>query len=253
MTKEAENKVVTEIEKVVEESKETIEQKEKNIEIEKIANETTAEKIKEMFSDNEAISLAEAAAQNNEIVFEVEGTTYRVRKTTFQEKQDANHWRMKKYIEFLRDKECLLEKDLRVLYKERGIDIIKLEKEINELTVQQRTLLFDLGKAIKENKPKIELDKYKEEVSNILLSIQGLSLEKQQLLEFSLENRVIMEVYSFMIWKISEKKVGDKWESIWSTYEDFLNTTPNEVLRQVTKNGAVLITEEMTLQNGLAI
>jgi len=245
MTKETETKV----DKVIETAKDTVETKE----IEMAANKIAATKIKEMFSDNEAITLAEAAAQNNEIVFEVEGTTYRVRKTTYQEKQDANHWRMKKYIEFLKDKDCLLEKDLRLLYKERGIDVTKLEKEIEELSSQQQILLFDLGKAIKENKQKNELNKYKEEISNILSSIQGLSLEKQQLLEFSLENRVIMEVYSFMIWKISEKKVGDKWESIWSTYEDFLNTTPNEVLRQVTKNGAVLITEEMTLQNGLAI
>jgi len=241
------------IEEAIQESKNITEEKKKDIIIEQEANIAASKKMREMFADNETIALAEAAVQNNEIVFEVEGITYRVRKTTFQEKQDANHWRMKKYIEFLRDKDCLLEKDLRELYKERGISILKLEKEIDELVNQQKKLLFDLGKAIKDNKAKSELDKYKEEISNLLLSIQGLSLEKQQLLEFSLENRVIMEVYSFMIWKIGEKKVGDKWEKIWTTYEEFLNVTPNELLRQVTKNGAVLITEEMTLQNGMAI
>ena len=114
MTKEVKKEVVKKVDAVVEEAKKTVEKKEESLQIEKALNEAAAQKIREMFSENEALALAEAAVQNSEIIFDVDGITYRVRKTNFQEKQDANHWRMKKYIEFLRDKDCLLEKDLKV-------------------------------------------------------------------------------------------------------------------------------------------
>jgi len=213
---------------------------------EKAVNDATVAKVKEMFSDNEAMALTEAAIQNNEIVFEIDGATYRVRKANFQEKQDANKYRMKIYVDLLRDKDCLLEKDLRKLYKERGIDVDDMDKEILGLSNQQQKLLFDLGKAIKGGGDKVELDKYKEEVVNIMHSIQGLSTEKQQLLEFSLENRVMMEVYSFLIWCVAEVKTGGAWKRIWATQTEFLNTTPSELLNEVTKNATVLITEDLT-------
>ena len=239
----------TKVEEAVETAKVVVEEKDNNAEIEKLANEATGEKIRDMFADNEAVALAEAALQNSEIIFEVQGETYRVRKANFQEKQTSNDVRMKKYVELLRDKDCLLEKDLRKLYKERGIDVDAIEQQIFELTSQQQGLLFDLGQAIKQNKDKVELEKYKTEIVHILSSIKGLSLEKQQLLEFSLENRVIMEVYSYLIWAIAEKKVGEKWVRLWATQNDFLNADPNELLSTVTKNGAVLITEELTLNS----
>ena len=211
--------------------------------------EMAAKEMTEMFQDTENIALAEAAIQNNEIEFEHEGQTYRVRKSNYLEKQEANKFRMKKYIELLKDKDCLLEKDLRKLYKDRGVDIDALDKQMQELTVQQQSLMMDLGKAIKENKDKVELLKYKEEILNIMNSLQGLNAEKQQLLEFSLENRILMEVYSYMIWMIAEHKVKDTWTKIWPKYEDFLATDTNELLNKVTKHGAVIISEEMTARN----
>ena len=237
----------TAIDTAVEDAKKIAEDKALEIAAEKAVNEATAKKVKEMFSDNEAITLAETALQNNEIVFENGGKTYRVRKANFQEKQDANKYRMKIYVELLRDKDCLLEKDLRKLYKERGIDVDDIDKQIMGLSNQQQKLLFDLGKAIKENKPKAELDKYKEEVTTLMQSIQGLSTEKQQLLEFSLENRVMMEVYSYLIWCVAEVSIGEnKWQRIWATQKEFLNTTPNKLLTEVTRNATVLITEDLT-------
>jgi len=235
------------VDAAVEEAKIVTEEKILDVETERKVNEATAQKVRDMFKDNEAMALTEAAIQNNEIVFEIEGKTYRVRKANFQEKQDANKYRMKIYVELLRDKDCLLEKDLRKLYKERGIDVDDIDKQIMGLSNQQQKLLFDLGKAIKENKPKAELDKYKEEVTTLMQSIQGLSTEKQQLLEFSLENRVMMEVYSYLIWCVAEVSIGEnKWQRIWATQKEFLNTTPNKLLTEVTRNATVLITEDLT-------
>jgi len=233
------------IDTAVEEAKKVAEDKALAIAAEKAVNDATAKKVQEMFSDNESVTLAEAALQNNEILFEVEGKSYRVRQSNFQEKQDANKKRMKLYVELLKDKDCLLEKDLRSLYKERGMDVEGIDKQILELTNQQQKLLFDLGKAIKENKDKVELDKYKEEITLLMQSIQGLSMEKQRLLEFSLENRVMMDVYSWLIWTVSEVKVGETWQRVWSSYDEFIQSTPSELLTTITKNATILITEDL--------
>lgn len=220
----------------------------------KILEDAAKEAQKEMvdlFKDNSLMNLAEMAVQNNEIVFEDEGITYRVRKATFQEKQAGNNHRMKKYIELLKDKDCLLEKDLKKLYKDRGIDLDDMDKQLTVLSTQQKSLMFDLGDSIKAKKPKTELMKYKEEIITVTKAIQELNVEKQQLLEFTLENRVIMEVYSYLIWTTSEKKVGNEWVKIWNTHDEFLGATPNNLLGLVTKNGAILITDEMNLQTSI--
>lgn len=247
MNKETEKKV----DATVEEAKVVTEEKVADEAVITKAAEEVQKEMLDMFKDNANINLAEAAIQNNEILFQCNGESYRVRKATYQEKQEANEFRMKKYITLLKDKDCVLEKDLIKIYKERGIDIEDMDKQMQELGKQQQSLLFDLGKAIKENKDKVELEKYKKEITNIMASVQGLSSERQRLLEFSLENRVVMEVYSYMIWAISEKKVGDKWVHIWAAQDDFLNATPDELLTLVTKNGALLITEELAIQNNI--
>jgi len=226
----------------MEESKQKVEEQIKEKTPEQIQKE-----MMEVFKDNEMMNLAETALQNNEIEFTVDNQIYRVRKATFSEKQDANRYRMKKYVELLKDPDCLLEKDLIKLYKNKGIDIEKFDKEVQALTKQQQTLMFELGKAIKENKPETELIKYKTEINNLVAQVQKLTTEKQQYVEFSLENRIIMEVYSYLIWLTSEKKVNDKWEKIWKTHEEFLSYKPDELLMTVTKNGAVILTEESTI------
>lgn len=220
----------------------------KNIdeEIVKKAAEQSADEIKELFKDTEIENLTEQNIQNNEIVFEHEGTEYRVRKSNYNEKQKANDFRMKKYVELLRNEDCLLEKDLRELYKKRGIDIGDMDKEILELSKQQQDLMLELGKAIKEDKNKTELEDYKNEIVNILSSIQGLNQEKQRLLEISLENRLLTEVYSYLIWLVSEKKVDGKWVQVWDEYEDFMSSDLTELLAKITKNGAVIISNELS-------
>ena len=182
--------------------------KEKTIEtvaVEKSIEDASKEMM-EMLKDNENVALAETAIQNNQIEFTEGEIKYRVRKTTMQEKQEANKFRMKRYIELLKDPDTLLERDLKKLYKNKGIDIDDIEKQYIELDKQQKVLMLDLGKAIKENRPKPELEKYKEEIITVSNTMQGLTQEKQGLLEYSLENRILMEVYSYMIWMIAEKQ-----------------------------------------------
>jgi len=208
-------------------------------------NEEAAKEMLAILSDNENVALAEAAIHNNELEFELDTILYKVRKSTFAEKQAANKYRMKKFIELLKDPDTILEKDLKKLYKNKGIDLDGVEKQLLELDSQQKSLMLTLGQAIKENKSKVELEKYKVEIIQISNTIQELNQQKQQLLEFSLENRILMDVYSYMIWMISEKKVGDNWVKVWNKFEDFLNCTNSELVTKITKLGAIVVTEDM--------
>jgi len=217
--------------------------------IEELSIEQTTQKMQEMFIDTEVANLAEAAIQNNQIVFELDGSKYRVRKATFQEKQQVNMHRRSRFIACLKETDCLLEKDLRKLYQEKGIDIDAMDKQILEATHQQQKLLLELGKAIKDNKIESELQKYKEEIVNLNATIKEVSTEKGRLLEYSLENSVLIELYGYMIWLISEKQVNDKWSRIWNTYDDFLQTEPSDLLLLITKNGALMINEELNVTN----
>lgn len=225
-----------------------VEPKMDSIEVEAVAksDEEAQKEMLAILSNNETVALAETAIQNNEIKFDLDGISYRVRKSNFKEKQEANQFRMKRFVELLKDKEVLLQKDLIKIYKDRGIDIEGIDKQVLELDGQQKALMLDLGKAIKENRSKPELEQYKQEIINATNSIQGLQQEKQQLLEYSLENRILMEVYSYMIWMIAEKKQGENWVKIWNTYEEFLSSDNMELLGQVTKFGAVVVTDDMT-------
>jgi hypothetical protein len=231
-------------EKVVEEVKE-----EKKDEIEEKAAETVVKEMTELLADIDKENLVEGAIQDNKIEFSHEGVSYRVRKAVYKEKQQANKFRMKLYVELLKDKDCLLEKDLRKLYKERGTDIDKIDKEILELTNQQENLLFDLGKAIKENKAKVELEQYKKQIIGVRESIKGLRLEKQQLLEISLENRLLTEVYSYLIWLTSEKKVEGGWVRIWDKYDDFISCEDFNLLSLVSTHGTFIISDDFNPHN----
>jgi hypothetical protein len=209
-------------------------------------NEEAAAVMTKMLQDSESITLAEAVIQNNELVFSHKDKTYRVRKPSYLEKDEANKYRMKRYIVLLKDPDSLLERDLRKLYKNKGIDIEALEKEMSELYTQQQNLMLELGKGIKESRPQTELLKYKEEILSIMASVQGLANEKQTLLEYSLENRLLMDVYGYMIYLITEVKAGEKWQKLWNSYDDCLATSDAELLRLVTKHGAAIVTDEMS-------
>jgi len=199
-----------------------------------------------LFADQENVALAEAAINNTCIEFEYKEEMYRVRKSTFAEKQEANKFRMGRFIELLKDKDSVLEKDLKALYKAKGIDIDDMDNQLIEFDDQQKALMLELGKAIKGNRDKVELEKYKAEIVALMSSTQAIQTERQGLLEYSLENRILMDVYSYMVWLIAEKKVGENWTRIWKTYDSFMAAENLELLALVTKNGAVVVTEEMS-------
>jgi hypothetical protein len=183
--------------------------------------------------------------KKNKIEFEYEGKKYRVRKPIPKERQEVSKLRMEKHVSLLKEKDengdfkYMSERDLINLYKERGVNIDDMDKKLKHYRKKEQDLMFKLGKAIKEKKGKNELDVYKKEIVQYRELMQELGVKKTQLLELSIEQQIMIFVYSYFTSKITEKLEKEKWVNVWESYDDFLNDT--EELTNKAISHAVLI------------
>lgn len=170
----------------------------------------------------------EELIKNNIGKFDYEGVEYRTRNATFKEKQEAYKRKVEKYTELLQNPKNLLEEDLRKLYKERGINIDDLTAQINTLEANKANLQFKLGQSIKENQDDSILETLKEEIDNIDREQMQISMTKTNWLQTSIESQVLIYVYQYLTYAVTEKLVKDgeeeRWVKAWDNYEDFLNS-----------------------------
>ena len=167
--------------------------------------------------------MVENIITDNKIEFEYLNQKYRVSKPSFKQKTDANRKRMVKFTELLRDEQFLLEKDLRELYKKRGIDVDEMDKKFQSLEKEKKEYLNRLGKAIKDKKPDNELQIFEDEIKKIYENQQQLAMEKTILLDSTIETQVLVYTYSYLTYLLTEKYVDEKWIQSWNSYEDFIN------------------------------
>jgi len=178
----------------------------------------------------------EELIKNNEIEIEYEGTTYKVIKPTFSQKQDAWKKKIDKYVELLKNENNVLEADLRILYKKRGIDIDEMDKRMLTLQMKKDDLMLKLGEALKNKAPDNELEIYKKEIEVLLDEIQNISIKKTLLFESTIENQVLMYIYTYLAYLITYKKVigkdlgegnkeADTWIRLWNTWEEYKNAS----------------------------
>lgn len=197
---------------------------------EQIKEQSVEEKITEVTKKvNELLNLDEMAnlIQSNEIVFDFEGTTYKVTKPTFKQKQEAYKKRVEKFTELLRDEKYMLEEDLKSVYRKRGVDIDEIGKNLISTIKKRDELMFKLGEAISNKSVESDLQLYKKEIEEFNNEIQSLSLKKNQLLELSIENQVLIYTYSYLTFLMSEKKVGDVFVRVWNTWDEFQSEKEN--------------------------
>ena len=185
---------------------------------------------------------------NNMIEFTYKDVRYRVRKPTYKERQEVFQKRCEKHVSFLKQKDeegnfkYLSEKDLKDLYLSRGINIEKLENEIKSLRTQEKDLLIQLGKALKENTEEKRLELYKKDIQVIREQIGEKVIEKNTLLEFSIEHQMIVFIYSYYTMIMTEKLVNDKWERAWKTLDEHLDSD-DELISMSASYSSVLIME----------
>jgi hypothetical protein len=192
--------------------------------------ETKEMKIEEIQSKmNEMLNMGEIEnlIKSNEVEIEVDGVKYRVRKPTFAQKRATYDQKVKKFTELIQNSNFILEADLKATYLKRGVDIDAMQTQMAEKTAIRDSLMFQLGKAIKDQASDMDLKGFKEQINAINSEIQTISIKKTQLLEYSIENQVMITTYSYLTFLTAEKKDGDNWVPVWNKYEEFLNDSKN--------------------------
>lgn len=205
------------------------------------------EAIKKVLKETQDVSdeaLIEQSLLSNELEFEIDNVKYRIRKPSFKEKQEVYKIKSIKFSELIRDKNYMLEKDLRKLYKERGIDIDELESKFKNLEREKNTLNMKLGEALVNKASDEELKTLKEEIEKIRDLQIEVSMEKTNLLDYTIEQQLFSHCYSYLLYLIAEKKLDDKWVKAWDTYQDFENTSEKTV-KTFAYYGALIVKDEI--------
>uniref|UniRef100_A0A6M3K6R6 Uncharacterized protein n=1 Tax=viral metagenome TaxID=1070528 RepID=A0A6M3K6R6_9ZZZZ len=174
---------------------------------------------------NDLLNLNEIAdlVKSNEKIFEVNNISYRIKKPSYKQRQEVYKKKMEKYIDFLKDEKYLLEKDLKILYSKRGIDIDKMNIELENKMRRRDEMMIKLGEAIKNKSGDNDLQILKREIESMNDEIQILAVEKSNLLDPSIEKQVSIFIYSYFTFVLAEKKDGENWLKVWNTYEDYEN------------------------------
>jgi hypothetical protein len=221
------------------------EKNKRKVEVDEKKIDEQVKSVKQKIRDSIDLDKIQEYVKKNKIEFEYEGKKYRVRKPIPKERQEVSKLRMEKHVSLLKEKDengdfkYMSERDLINLYKERGVNIDDMDKKLKHYRKKEQDLMFKLGKAIKEKKGKNELDAYKKEIVQYRELMQELGVKKTQLLELSIEQQIMIFVYSYFTSKITEKLEKEKWVNVWESYDDFLNDT--EELTNKAISHAVLI------------
>lgn len=177
-------------------------------------------KMHDMLNLNEIADLI----NSNEKIFEFEGVTYKVTRPNFNQKQEVYNKKIEKYVEMLRNDKYLLTKDLKELYKKRGIDLDTIEINLKNKMKRRDDFMIKLGGEIKNNSNEETLQTLKKEIEELNTEIQVLSVEKSSLLEVSIEQQLLVFVYSYFVYLITTKKEGERWIKVWNNYDEFMNS-----------------------------
>ena len=199
-----------------------------------------AEKIaKEIIEKGQMDSLQEKI-KDNEICFKHNDKEYRVRLLNRADKEEINILKIKKMNSMLMDKEILMEYDLREIYKQRGLNIEEMESHIRKLSGSIDAIRLKQGKAIADKISKNVLEEYTQQIKDIENEASILLIQKSNLLKDSLEN--LLEEYFLRLKVIFafEEKVGDKWQRVFKTMEEYNNFTDEILIEKAHYNNILL-------------
>ena len=201
------------------------------------------ETIEKLTNDTQKLldkNLIEKLLKDNELEFEFEDKKYRLKKPSYNQKQEAILSRHRKYLELLQDKNNILEADMKKIYASRGIDIDEIDNKLKGLRTQLEDYFNKLGKALKEGQTQEEVDIFKKEIEKIYTDQQALVAEKSIYLESSIEAQINVYYFVYLASLLTEvylkgKDLGEGnkepdpgWQRAFSSYQEF--TSQNEEL-----------------------
>jgi len=180
-----------------------------------------AERIVEDMTKETELSMIEELIKDNKITFEYNEKKYRVRLLNLKEKEELDMLRRKMFGQLIKDEDILLEKDLIIQYKKRGINIDEIDDQIKKIDAEDITLQLKLGESISKNEGETILKIYKDQIEELRIRKQTLSAQKTLLLEFSFENQLLNYVAQVITYLSLDEFKDEIWKRMFNTLDDF--------------------------------
>jgi len=160
--------------------------------------------------------------KDNKIEFVHKDVLYRIRKMTLAEREYANKERNRFYLNLVKDKDCMFRDQWIALYKERGIDIRKMEHDISVLQNEIEHLLLSLA----ETKLPNDIAMFKKNIDTKRIEQAALLNKKGELLDFSIEDQLGLFLNSLTVQLMAEVvESGGKGVRLYKTLDDLKNAT----------------------------
>jgi len=183
----------------------------------------------------------EDIVKDNKVEFKSGDKTFRVRKPNLEEQQEIDNVRRKKYLELVRDDSYLFKKQWIETYKKKGIDINKIDTDIKRIDDELRRTLLRLAKTT----DKKGIGELKNQILKLRDEQYALSIEKTDLLSYSIEDQTFIHAKSYTAYLILERKEKDKWVRHFKDFEEFQRTEDSDLVSKLFYYFDVLIYSEV--------
>lgn len=190
--------------------------------------ETEARNLLAIMKDLEQTADIENMLKDNIIVFKIREENYRVRKPTSIEQLEVEEFRRKKYLDLIKDSTYMFRKQWIEIYKEKGIDIDKMDHEMVEIQNDINQLFLRLAKTESKN----DIEKLKTDIINKKKRQAEISVEKSNLLNYSIEDQLLVAINSFYSFVVLEKVSENQWTKVFKTHKEFMESNDTELINK---------------------
>ena len=190
--------------------------------------EELAEDLLKTLRDIESETEVEKMVKDNKIEFEMDNIVFRVRKPTYEEQSELEKFRRMKYLEYLQDKSMMFRKQWAELYKEKGIDINDYDKKMFDIQGQIDDLMIRLAQTSNEQ----DVETLKTDIMKLKSEQAMLNIEKTDFLSYSIEDQLMIAVNSYYTYLVLEVQKEDKWERLFTNYEDFKKSDKSKIINK---------------------
>ena len=197
----------------------------------KLSKKELAQKLLKTINELDMGNEVERKIKDNKIVFKVAGKLYRVRRPTYEEQMKSEKFRRTKYVELVNDKSMLFRKQWTAKYKEKGIDLDKMDVDIATLQNKIESIMLRLAKTQNEK----DIKRLRDEIVQLRTEQARISVEKTDLLSYSIEDQLMIAVNSYYAYLLLEKPKEDKdneWIRVFDKYEDFTNSQDTDLINK---------------------
>lgn len=171
-----------------------------------LSKEDLANDFVKSLGDLESIEEVKKMIEDNKIKFEIKGIKYKVRQLTFEEQKELENFRRKKYLEFMNDDSMMFQKQWIKKYKTKGIDIDEMEQKIRENLRQENQIMLKLAQTNTEDR----VADLKSQIIELRKESALINIERTDLLNFSIEDQLMIAVNSYYTYLSLEKLTEDK-------------------------------------------